>query len=320
MARSSDTHNYMVKNLFKYLLMFSLPVVPLANASSTVEIPHEVIPDRVTVYTGADRVDIRKLTIGNPEITPVTVHAVFDTSWIMVHPARFTLGAGEVRNVEVFFILERAAGKEHTTKIFFNDDTGKPGRSVDVEVIDLAGNRGAQLYAANQAQSTGFNPNTVHPIAGQLYVEAMQVLRGEIADNWLTVHAQGAQFIIRMSGASVYDPGATIPKIAVIKSLKKIGRLLGQRLPSGSTVQIGAHTDNYQVDGEPSKSNSLNWEISAKRASVVAHFLQYNCGVDGHAISATGYSFFRPVANPYKPETNPENRRLEIVVTINWRN
>lgn len=79
----------------------------------------------------------------------------------------------------------------------------------------------------------------------------------------------------------------------------------------GKPVAVEGHTDSDPISASGWKSN---WELGAARALAVLHYLEDSHGIAGAHMSATTYSFHKPVADNDTAEGKALNRRCEIVV------
>ena len=77
---------------------------------------------------------------------------------------------------------------------------------------------------------------------------------------------------------------------------------------------VEGHTDNVPIRNALKAKFPSNWELSTARATSVVRFLQDQGGIDPSKLSATGLSYFRPVAANDTPEGREQNRRIEIVL------
>ena len=97
---------------------------------------------------------------------------------------------------------------------------------------------------------------------------------------------------------------------------KELLRVLAKSLKENKNqnIVIEGHTDNVSLTANLMKRFPSNWELSTARASAVAHFFQEERGIDPQRLSASGYSFYRPVAPNDTEEGRRQNRRIEIVL------
>ena len=79
-------------------------------------------------------------------------------------------------------------------------------------------------------------------------------------------------------------------------------------------ILVEGHTDNVPLSAALKKRFPSNWELSTARAAAVVRFLQNEAGIKPERLSASGYSFYRPVAPNTTTEGRRQNRRIEIIL------
>jgi chemotaxis protein MotB len=79
-------------------------------------------------------------------------------------------------------------------------------------------------------------------------------------------------------------------------------------------IVVEGHTDNVSVGAALKKRFPSNWELSTARAAAVARFFQEKAGLEPERLSASGYSYFHPVALNDSEEGRSQNRRIEIIL------
>ena len=79
-------------------------------------------------------------------------------------------------------------------------------------------------------------------------------------------------------------------------------------------ILVEGHTDNVPIGMVLKDRFPTNWELSAARATAVVRFLQDNGGLEPERLSASGYSYYRPVASNDTEEERSQNRRIEIIL------
>ncbi len=79
-------------------------------------------------------------------------------------------------------------------------------------------------------------------------------------------------------------------------------------------IAVEGHTDNVQIGSALLDRFPTNWELSAARATAVVRFLQEKGNIAPERLTASGFSFFRPVATNETPEDRKQNRRIEIIL------
>jgi len=82
----------------------------------------------------------------------------------------------------------------------------------------------------------------------------------------------------------------------------------------GQTIVIEGHTDDVQIGQVLQAKFPTNWELSTARAAAVARFLQDNAGIEPERLTASGFSYYQPVASNETEEGRRQNRRIEIIL------
>jgi chemotaxis protein MotB len=80
------------------------------------------------------------------------------------------------------------------------------------------------------------------------------------------------------------------------------------------SIVVEGHTDNVSVGAALKSRFPSNWELSTARSTAVVRFLQDEAGLEPERLSATGYSYYRPVASNDTEEERSQNRRIEIIL------
>ena len=79
-------------------------------------------------------------------------------------------------------------------------------------------------------------------------------------------------------------------------------------------IAVEGHTDDVQIGSVLLDKFPTNWELSAARATAVVRFLQEEGNIAPERLTASGFSFYRPVAENETPEGRKQNRRIEIIL------
>ena len=82
----------------------------------------------------------------------------------------------------------------------------------------------------------------------------------------------------------------------------------------GQKILVEGHTDDVQIGPALQGRFPSNWELSAARATAVVRFLQEKGNIAPERLTASGFSYFRPVAPNDTEEGRSANRRIEIVL------
>jgi chemotaxis protein MotB len=82
----------------------------------------------------------------------------------------------------------------------------------------------------------------------------------------------------------------------------------------GQNIVVEGHTDDVQIGSALLDKFPTNWELSAARATAVVRFLQEKGNIAPQRLTASGFSFYQPVASNETPEERKQNRRIEIIL------
>ena len=79
-------------------------------------------------------------------------------------------------------------------------------------------------------------------------------------------------------------------------------------------ILVEGHTDNVQIGAALFDRFPTNWELSAARATAVVRFLQEKGEIEPERLTASGFSYYKPVASNESEEGRKQNRRIEIML------
>ena len=79
-------------------------------------------------------------------------------------------------------------------------------------------------------------------------------------------------------------------------------------------IVVEGHTDDVQIGSALMDRFPTNWELSTARATAVVRFLQEKGNIAPQRLTASGFSFYQPVASNDTPEGRKQNRRIEIIL------
>ena len=79
-------------------------------------------------------------------------------------------------------------------------------------------------------------------------------------------------------------------------------------------IAVEGHTDDVQIGSALMDRFPTNWELSTARSTAVVRFLQEKGNIAPERLTASGFSYFRPVATNETPEGRKQNRRIEIIL------
>ena len=82
----------------------------------------------------------------------------------------------------------------------------------------------------------------------------------------------------------------------------------------GQSIVVEGHTDDVQIGSALQDRFPTNWELSAARATSVVRFLQEKGTIEPERLTASGFSFYKPVDTNETDEGRKQNRRIEIIL------
>lgn len=135
-----------------------------------------------------------------------------------------------------------------------------------------------------------------------------QSLSSQIGQRNVTIRMGRDGLIISLREAGFFNSASADPRPDTLGTLRRIADSLG-RTPYD--IRIEGHTDNVPIHNAEFDSN---WELSATRATQIAHiFIDLNA-IPPSRLSAAGYAEFHPIASNQTAEGRAENRRVDLVV------
>jgi chemotaxis protein MotB len=138
--------------------------------------------------------------------------------------------------------------------------------------------------------------------------ELEQTLSNQVAQHTVAIQMGRDGLVISLREAGFFDSGSAVPKPETLATIKQIATSLG-RTPYD--LRIEGHTDNIPIHTAEFDSN---WELSAARATHIAHLFIDLKAISPERISAAGYAEFHPVAGNDTADGRAENRRVDLVV------
>jgi len=83
---------------------------------------------------------------------------------------------------------------------------------------------------------------------------------------------------------------------------------------NNQNIIVEGHTDNVSIGPDLRKKYPTNWELSAARSAAVVRYLTEKAGIEPQRFTASGHSFYSPVASNQTEEGRHQNRRIEIIL------
>jgi len=128
----------------------------------------------------------------------------------------------------------------------------------------------------------------------------------------ITVSIDERGLIIRFMDRVLFDPGKAELKPEAREILDTVAEILQRDEFKDKAIKVEGHADTTPVS--PKDGFPTNWELSTARATNVLRYLVEQRGIEGERISASGYSYYRPIAPNDTKENKAKNRRVDIVI------
>jgi chemotaxis protein MotB len=84
---------------------------------------------------------------------------------------------------------------------------------------------------------------------------------------------------------------------------------------NNQNIIVEGHTDNVPIGPDLREKYPTNWELSAARSAAVVRYLTEKAGIEPQRFTASGHSFYSPLASNQTEEGRHQNRRIEIILT-----
>ena len=110
----------------------------------------------------------------------------------------------------------------------------------------------------------------------------------------------------------LFDSGSATLKEKGIEALSTVADFLQKQ--KDKMIRIEGHTDNRPIKGNLLDRYPSNWELSFARSISIVKFLESK-NISPARMSATGHSFYRPVASNETDEGRARNRRTVILLS-----
>ncbi|MBU1343730.1 MAG: OmpA family protein [Proteobacteria bacterium] len=147
------------------------------------------------------------------------------------------------------------------------------------------------------------NPSQVYDQTRQAISEVMVTQPDSVE-----LMKNGAVRIV-LAGDLLFDPGKVDLKVGARYQLNQIARVLNE---NDFAINVVGHTDDAPTRSE---QYPTNWELSSKRAAMVARYLTEVTKVDEKRVFISAYSYHQPVRSNDTAYNRALNRRVEIILT-----
>lgn len=192
---------------------------------------------------------------------------------------------------------------ESTLEVMCQEETQKESAQVCSE--DLSESQQSMLETQQLLVST---VTEASDDAEDQALEIASRLEEEISNDVIEIETQGRKIVIRVEEKGSFSSGSARLEDDFLPVLDKLIDVLTS---VSGRISIEGHTDDVPIK---TKEFPSNWDLSAKRALVVAHGLIYSGVLDSQRISVSGFADTRPIVPNDSAENRAKNRRVELVL------
>jgi chemotaxis protein MotB len=137
-------------------------------------------------------------------------------------------------------------------------------------------------------------------------------LKDQIAQKDIKLEEIEGKLKVTFVDKILFDSGSVMIKPKGQEVLLKLADSF--RDNKNQNIAVEGHTDDVKIGSALLERFPTNWELSTARATAVVRFLQEKGNIEPERLTASGFSFYRPVATNETPEGRKENRRIEIIL------
>jgi len=151
-------------------------------------------------------------------------------------------------------------------------------------------------------------PDKAAERAKRTFNDLQTVMANEIASDVMDIIRAGNVTVVRFPDKVSFPSGSGEFKDEFLPILTKFMTVLEE---SEGQILISGHTDDIPISTEQYRSN---WDLSASRATSVAHYILQYTSIDPSRITVQGFADSRPLVDNDSPDNRSKNRRVEITI------
>ncbi len=137
-------------------------------------------------------------------------------------------------------------------------------------------------------------------------------LKEQIAQKDVKIEQIEGKLRVTFVDKVLFDSGSTKIKDRGKEVLSTLAESFGA--DTDQTIVVEGHTDDVEIGWPLRERFPSNWELSTARSATVVRFLQEEANIKAERLTASGFSYYRPVASNDTEETRSQNRRIEIIL------
>lgn len=171
---------------------------------------------------------------------------------------------------------------------------------------------GGGLGGAGEGDAAGGAPTPISREDAELLAEEQaaqlrEALADEIAQGSLQVRVEGTDVTMQILEQDSFASGSSLLESTFQPTLDRIGGMLNDMI---GAISISGHTDNVPISTSMFRSN---WDLSAMRATTVAHQL-LGTGLNPGRLMISGHADTQPRVPNDTSANRALNRRIEITL------
>ena len=137
-------------------------------------------------------------------------------------------------------------------------------------------------------------------------------LKDQIAQKDIKLEEIEGKLKVTFVDKILFDSGSVMVKPKGQEVLLKLADSFREN--KDQNIAVEGHTDDVQIGSALVDRFPTNWELSTARATAVVRFMQEKGNIEPERLTASGFSFYQPVATNETPEGREQNRRIEIIL------
>jgi len=140
-------------------------------------------------------------------------------------------------------------------------------------------------------------------------------LKEQIAQKDIKIEEIEGRLKVTFVDKILFDSGSVMIKDKGQQALLRLADSF--RNNPDQNIIVEGHTDDMKIGPALQQRFPTNWELSTARAAAVVRFLQEKGSIAPERMTASGFSFYKPVAANDTEEGRRQNRRIEIIMVPN---
>ena len=137
-------------------------------------------------------------------------------------------------------------------------------------------------------------------------------LKTQIANKSVRIQEIEGKLMVTFVDKILFDSGSVLIKPEGQEVLLRLSESFKKN--QNQMIVVQGHTDDVKIGGALLNRFPTNWELSAARATAVVRFLQEKGEISPERLTASGFSYYKPVASNETEEGRKQNRRIEIML------